>query len=113
MEAEGSQAPRHRVKRPALQPESDDEDGDSSPPPYSKGKRRRRSTSGIQDGDLDILVDEDTKPNTSSKAKKRAAEGHDQADQEGDSEISEHEQESARPIGFRPEYQRGADGRVS
>ena len=114
MEAESSRAARHKAKRPAVPSESDDEDGESSPPPQPKGKRRKWSTPDVEDGDLDILVDDDIKPNLSSRDQKEAAHGHDdEDDEEGGKEVLEDENGLARPIGFRPEYQRGSDGRVS
>lgn len=116
MEAESSQAVRRAGKRPARVALSTDESETEAPRPNGKEKRRRSSLIESNDSDLDILTDEEARPQANGRRKEREANGQREEDaEEGDDEDAvdddvDEEDGPPRPIRYRPEYDRGSDG---
>ncbi|GFZ45363.1 hypothetical protein JCM24511_03089 [Saitozyma sp. JCM 24511] len=114
--AESSRA-RQRRKRPAQIAISDDED-ELSPPPrvngHANGKKRRSDVTELQvdNSDLDDLISE-----AQGTPLREVASGDEAGDEELEEQLvdveGELEEGDRGRVGFRPEYQRGADGYVA
>ncbi len=115
MEAESSQAVRRRGKRPARVGLPDDDDEEALPIANGRTKKRRSGPVEEDDSDLDILTDGEAGARLNGEEKVGKANGYGIHQEEDEhSELEDNEEDGpVRPIGFRPEYQRGADGWVS
>lgn len=111
--AESSRAGQRR-KRPAQIAISNDED-ELSPPPrvngHANGKKRRSDVTELQvdNSDLDDLISE-----AQGTPLREVASGDEAGDEELEEQLvdveGELEEGDRGRVGFRPEYQRGADG---
>ncbi len=115
MEAESSQAVRNHGKRPARVTLSDNESEASPRRANGTAKRRRSSHVDEGDSDLDILTEDEPGYGELANIKRETMNGHgggggDHEDEDQGSVNGVGDDGPLRPIGFRPDYERGSDG---